>query len=92
MEIVNYTIKASILAIIIIAGASWLIYFSIKNLSRYTDFGRRVKKEKKKRDAAHESTDDVPDLKYADAPFLATKPKIETSFGDTRIGDVYEET
>ena len=92
MEIMDYAIKIVILAVVIIIGASWLIYFSIKNLSKYTDFGRRAKKENKKRDAVHESTDDVPDLKYADAPFLATKPKIETSFGDTRIGDIYEET
>ena len=92
MEIMDYAIKAGILALIVIVCASWLIYFSIKIFSKHTDFGRRAKKEKKKRDAVHESTDDVPDLKYADAPFLATKPKIETSFGDTRIGDIYEET
>ena len=92
MEIMDYAIKAGILALIVIVCASWLIYFSIKTFSKHTDFGRRAKKENKKRDAVHESTDDVPDLKYVDAPFLATKPKIETSFGDTRIGDIYEET
>jgi len=92
MEIMDYAIKIIILATVIIAGASWLIYFAIKNLSKYTDFGKRTKKEKEKRDSAYKTEDDIPDLKYADAPFLATKPKIETSFGDTRIGDIYEET
>ena len=92
MEIMDYAIKIIILATVIIAGASWLIYFAIKNLSKYTDFGKRTKKEKEKRNAAYKTEDDIPDLKYRDAPFLAEKPKIETSFKNTRLGDIYEES
>ena len=91
MEIMDYAIKAGILALIVIVCASWLIYFSIKTFSKHTDFGKRTKKEKEQKSKAYKSDDDIPDLKYGDAPFLAKKPKIETSFSNTRLGDVYEE-
>jgi len=90
MEIVDYLIKSMVVGAIIVIGASWLIYFSIKTLSKHTDFGKLTKKEKEKEDKIHGSEDDVP---LGEGPFQSFHevPKIETSFGDKRLGDVHEE-
>ena len=90
MEIADYLIKFAVCGVIIILGASWLIYFSIKMLSKYTDFGKITKQHKENEERIHSSSDDLPDFsKSLTEPFYET-PKIETSFGDKRIGEVHE--
>ena len=91
MDIIDYLIKIFSIGFISIAGLSWLIFFTIKTLSKYTDFGKAKEKQKEKENRAYGSSDDVPVFKK-DGPkeFFYEMPKIETSFGDKRIGDVYE--
>ena len=91
MDIVDYLIKILTIAFVSIAGLSWLIFFTIKTLSKYTDFGKHKKEQEGKEHKAFSSKDDVPVLKK-DGPdeFVYEMPKIETSFGNSRIGEVYE--
>ena len=90
MEIQDYLIKFAVCGAIIILGASWLIYFSIKTLSKYTDFGKAIKDNKEKEERVHTSSDDLPMLKSGSVEKFYETPKIETSFGDNRIGEVHE--
>jgi hypothetical protein len=90
MGIEDYLIKTAVVGAIIILGASWLIYFSIKTLSKYTDFGKLTKHSKEKEERTYASTDDLPNLKNGSAEVFYETPKIETSFGDKRIGEVHE--
>ena len=90
MEIGNYLIKIAAIGAIIILGASWLIYFSVKTLSKYTDFGKSTKHDKEKEERTYTSTDDLPNLKNGPVEVFYETPKIETSFGDNRIGEVHE--
>lgn len=90
MEIADYLIKFAVCGAIIILGASWLIYFSIKMLSKYTDFGKVTKKDKEQEEKIHTSTDDLPDFSNRSVEAFYETPKIETSFGDNRIGEVHE--
>jgi hypothetical protein len=91
VDIVDYLIKILTIAFVSIAGLSWLIFFTIKTLSKYTDFGKHKKEQEKKEHKTFSSKDDVPVLKK-DGPdeFFYEMPKIETSFGNSRIGEVYE--
>ena len=91
MDILDYLIKIISIAFVSIAGLSWLILFTIKMLSKYTDFGKHKKQEKEKEEKTFSSNDDVPVFKK-DGPqeFFYETPKIETSFGNSRIGEVYE--
>tara|TARA_Y100000593_G_C4229804_1_gene296389 strand:+ start:487 stop:762 length:276 start_codon:yes stop_codon:yes gene_type:complete len=66
---------------------TWLMFFTIFTLSKYTDFGKETKKKSKKREKIQNSQDDVP-IKNVDLDLF--KPKIETSFGERRIGEVHE--
>ena len=90
MEITDYLIKTAIVGAIIILGASWLIYFSIKTLSKYTDFGKSTKYNKGIEERTYTSTDDLPTTKGGSLEVFYKTPKIETSFGDKRIGEVHE--
>lgn len=90
MGIEDYLIRTSIVGAIIILGASWLIYFSIRTLSKYTDFGKRTKYNKEKEERTYSSNDDLPNLKDSPVEVFYKTPKIETSFGDKRIGEVHE--
>ena len=81
-------------AIIIVIATfciTWLLFFTIYILSKYTDFGKQRKKENKKKDRLQNSQDDLPIAADGDKILnLFSKPKIETSFGDKRIGEVHE--
>jgi len=67
---------------------TWLLFFTIYILTRYTDFGSGRKKTKEKKDRVQNSEDDLP-IKDIDLN-LFKNPKIETSFGRQRIGEVHE--
>ena len=70
---------------------TWLLFFTIYALTKYTDFGKQRKKDNKKRDKIQNSQDDLPSGMDGDELLnLFAKPKIETSFGDKRIGEVHE--
>ena len=90
MEIEDYLIKIVAIGAIITLGASWLIYFSIKTLSKYTDFGKFTKHNKEKEERTYTSTDDLPNLENVSSEVFYKAPKIKTSFGDQRIGEVHE--
>ncbi len=91
METLDYLVKALSIAAISVASLSWLIFFTIKNLSKYTDFGKRIEQKKEKEEKAFFSKDDIPSVcKEEPAEFFYETPKIETSFGGKRIGEVYE--
>lgn len=70
---------------------TWLVFFSIKMLTKHTDFGQNKKMNQEKdnrifktEEDSFESQEDILSM------FGTKKPKIETSFGDGRIGDVHE--
>jgi len=65
---------------------TWLIFFATKMLSSHTDIGKGTKKKKEKSKNIQETKDDIPQVDLN----LFKKPKIETSFGDRRIGEVHE--
>ena len=90
MEIGDYLIKIAAIGAIITLGASWLIYFSIKTLSKYTDFGKFTKYNKEREERTYTSNDDLPDLQDGPSEVFYKTPKIKTSFGDNRIGEVHE--
>jgi hypothetical protein len=90
MEIVDYIARTAVSGAIIILGASWLIYFSIRTLSKYTDFGQDTKNKKEKEERTYASKDDVPVSRNSPTEAFYETPKIETSFGGKRIGEVYE--
>jgi hypothetical protein len=93
VETLDYLVKALSIAAISVASLSWLIFFTIKNLSKYTDFGKRTEQKKEKEEKAFFSKDDIPSVsKEEPAEFFYETPKIETSFGGKRIGEVYEHT
>ena len=78
-------------SVINIIGYTLLAYFVIKLLTKHTDFGQNKKKEIEKSDKIYsgqeESTASSQDIL---SMFGTSKPKIETSFGDERIGNVHE--
>ena len=61
---------------------TWIVYFVCRVLVANTDIGKLKKKER-----IQNSQDDVP-VKDIDLN-LFKKPKIETSFGGGRIGEVH---
>ena len=67
---------------------TWIVYFVCRVLVTNTDIGKQKKKENKKKQRIQNSQDDVP-VKDIDLN-LFKKPKIETSFGGGRIGEVHE--
>ena len=73
------------IAILTVSCLTWLIYFTIRMLIIYTDLGQNKKKEKDKKKKIQASDDNIPSF-----AFQSKKAKIETSFGDDRIGEVHE--
>jgi|TARA_R110001599_G_scaffold27503_2_gene96347 hypothetical protein len=57
----------------------------MKMLSSYTDIGQVTKTKKKKKISIQSSEDDIPEFAIDQKP-----PKIETSFGNSRIGEVFD--
>jgi hypothetical protein len=57
----------------------------MKTLSLYTDIGQATKTKKKKKSSIQNSEDDIPEFAIGQKP-----PKIETSFGNGRIGEVFD--
>ena len=82
--------------VFILSSQNFLVLFfiafssSFKTLSKYTDFGKNKKVEKEKQERTFSSNDDVPMLNDGPKELLYKTPKIETSFGGSRIGEVYE--
>ena len=85
MEVSQFFYLAGTILIITVC-VTWLIFFATKMLSSHTDMGKGKKKTKEKSKNIHETQDDIPQVDLN----LFKKPKIETSFGDTRIGEVHE--
>tara|TARA_Y100001949_G_scaffold108255_1_gene91469 strand:+ start:1034 stop:1312 length:279 start_codon:yes stop_codon:yes gene_type:complete len=77
-----------ILCLVATACLTWLLFVINYILGKYTSFGRRRSKENRKKKKIQNSQDDVPIKGTNLNPF--STPKIETSFGDKRIGKVYK--
>ena len=86
MDLIEYLAKTSILTANIVIGTSFIIFFSLKMLLKYTDIGIEKKKEKDKSDRIFNSKSEQ--INKEDIGFIYKKPKIETSFGDRRIGEI----
>ena len=85
MDLLEYLAKISIVTANIVVGGVVIIFFTTKILLKYTDIGINKKKEKDKSDRIFNSKSDS--TKEEDLGFIYKKPKIETSFGDSRIGE-----
>ena len=83
---IDFVTKTLVISSTIIVGATWLVFFTIRTLVKYTDFGSKKKKEKDKEDKIYGSSNEV--VIKEELGFLGKKPKIETSFGDNRIGEI----
>lgn len=78
-------------SVINIIGYTWLVYFFIKLLTKHTDLGQNKKKEVEKNKKIYSPEEnDSPTGEDILSMFGTNKPKIETSFGDERIGVVHE--
>ena len=86
MDLIEYLAKTSILTANIVIGTLLIIFFSLKMLLKYTDIGTEKKKEKDKSDRIFNSKSEQTNKE--DIGFIYKKPKIETSFGDRRIGEI----
>ena len=82
----DFITKTLIFSSIIIIGVTWLVFFTIRTLVKYTDFGTNKKEEKKKQDKIYGDSKEI--TVKEELGFLGKKPKIETSFGDNRIGEI----
>jgi len=82
----DFITKTLILSSTIIVGATWLVFFTVKTLVKYTDFGTNKKEEKKKQEKIYGNSKEI--TVKEELGFLGKKPKIETSFGDGRIGEI----
>tara|TARA_R100001377_G_scaffold19893_1_gene10423 strand:+ start:5229 stop:5474 length:246 start_codon:yes stop_codon:yes gene_type:complete len=70
----------------IVVGTIIIVFFTTKILLKYTDIGTNKKKDKDKSDRVFNTKSDS--IKEEDLGFIYKKPKIETSFGDRRIGEI----
>jgi len=77
---------------LVFLGLTWLIFFFIKMITKHTDIGQNKRKQKEKDDRVFNSpADEDKGGESLMNMFLGgSKPKIETSFGDKRIGAVHE--
>jgi|TARA_Y100000593_G_C4294718_1_gene330036 hypothetical protein len=82
----DFITKTLIILSTIIVGGSWLIFFTIKTLAKHTDLAVNKNKEKDKQDKIYKGLEETP-IKE-ELGFLGKNPKIETSFGDNRIGEI----
>lgn len=67
-------------------GTTLVVFFTTKILLKYTDIGTRKKKDKDKSDRVFNTKSGS--VNEEDLRFTYKKPKIETSFGDRRIGEI----
>jgi precorrin-6B methylase 1 len=89
MELLDYLAKSAIVTANIIIGATVFLFFSVKILTKYTDLGLKKKEQKEKSEKIYNTKDNT-SIGKGDLVFSKEKPVIETSFGDKRIGDVYD--
>lgn len=82
----DFYIRTLFVTALVVTSLTWLVFFSVKMLSSHTDIGQSTKAKKKKKKKIENSDDNLPMFAINDFQ----KPKIETSFGDSRIGDVHE--
>ena len=82
----DFITKTLILSSTIIVGVTWLVFFTIKTLVKYTDFGTNKKENKEKQAKIYGNSKEI--AVEEELGFLGKKPKIETSFGDSRIGEI----
>jgi len=80
----DFYIRILFVTTLTVLSLTWLTFFFMKMLSSYTDIGQVTKTKKKKKSSIQNSEDDIPEFAIDQKP-----PKIETSFGDNRIGEVY---
>tara|TARA_Y100000593_G_C4216726_1_gene289608 strand:- start:427 stop:711 length:285 start_codon:yes stop_codon:yes gene_type:complete len=76
----------------VFVGLTWLVFFFIKMITKHTDIAQNKKKEKEKEDRLFNAPAESPTEGEALMNMFlgGNKPKIETSFGDKRIGAVHE--
>ena len=84
-ELFTYTIVLCLVATVCL---TWLLFVINYIVGKYTHFGERRRQEDEKKKKIQNSQDDVP-IKDANLD-LFSAPKIETSFGEQRIGKVYK--
>ena len=89
MDTTEYVIR--LVVTIAALGISFFLTFimCLKAIIKYTDIGKKTKKDKEKRNKAFNGPDDIPAVGNYE-PFAQGKPRIETSFGDGRIGSTHE--
>ena len=85
MDLLEYSAKIAILTANIVVGTLFVMLFSLKFLFKYTDIGIQKKKERDKTDRILNSK--PTQSSKEDTGFTYKKPRIETSFGDRRIGE-----
>ena len=81
----DFYIRILFVATLTVLSLTWLTFFFMKTLSLYTDIGQATKTKKKKKSSIQNSEDDIPEFAIGQKP-----PKIETSFGNGRIGEVFD--
>ena len=89
MDTTEYVIR--LVVTVVVLGISFFLIFimCLKAIIKYTDIGTKTKKDKEKRNKAFNGPDDIPSAGNYE-PFAQGKPRIETSFGDERIGSTHE--
>lgn len=86
MVALDYLLMTLAILIPITISLLLIIYVTIRTFASYTDIGKSKKAKKIKEKKFQAITDDIP----AFSVDVNKKPKIETSFGGGRIGEVYE--
>ena len=86
MVALDYLLMTLAILIPITVSLLLIIYVTIRTFANYTDIGKSKKTKKRKEKKFQEATDDIPAFTID----TNKKPKIETSFGGGRIGEVYE--
>ena len=81
----DFYIRILFVTTLTVLSLTWLTFFLVKMLSSYKDTGQVTKTKKKKKISIQSSEDDIPEFAINKKPL-----KIETSFGDGRIGEVFD--
>ncbi len=89
MDTLEYVIRLLVTAAVL--GIAFFLTFimCLKAIIRYTDVGKKTKKNKDKRNRVLNGPNDLPSIGNHET-FEKGKPRIETSFGDGRIGSTHE--
>ncbi len=77
------------LCLVITGCLTWLLFIINYILEKHSTPGNRRKQQRRKKQKMQNSRDDVPIKGTNLNPF--STPKIETSFGDKRIGKVHKD-